>query len=441
MTSVVLYFHVHQPFRLRRYSWFDVGRDRRYFDRTLDERIVRRVAERSYEPVTSILADAVRRTDGRFRCAFSITGTVIDQMERWAPRALDGFRALVATGGAEVVAETSHHSLAAYGCGEEFEAQVGAHRGRLRDVFGAEPATFRNTELVFDEQVARRAEDMGFRALLGEGADRLLGRRSPHKVRTVRGAPGVSLLLRDYRRSDDIAFRFADRARRGDPLTAREFAGSLARLPRGADVCCLFMDFETAGEHQGESSGILRFFRELPEAVLAHRRLSFATPAEAAAAHRPVGVLDVPDPVSWADQERDLTAWLGNDMQTSAHAALYDALRAVRRNDDPGLLADWRRLSTSDHVYYMCTKYFTDGDVHRYFSPYDSPHDAFVAFMNALDDLVRRAERPRKARRTRRRAAARPKTRPKSRTGPAVRGRAARPRRRTRRSRPTGGTR
>lgn len=408
-TSVVLYFHVHQPYRLKLYSYFDIGRERAYFDDRLNEKIVRRVAERSYIPVTQLLRRAVDATDGRFRCAFSITGTVIEQLERWAPDALRSFQDLVATRAAEVVAETSHHSLAAYGDLDEFRAQVASHADRIASVFGSRPTSFRNTELVFDDGVARAVEGLGFEALLGEGADRLLRRRSTHLVRRPLGCERLGLLLRDYRRSDDIAFRFADRARRGDPLTAAEFAASLNALPRRAQVACLFMDFETAGEHQHADSGILRFFEALPAAVLAHRRLAFATPTEAVRLHPAQGEISAPDPVSWADQERDLTAWLGNDMQRSAHDALYEILPVVRRSADAELLDAWRRLSTSDHVYYMCTKWFSDGDVHKYFSPYDTPHAAFVAFMNAVDDLARRSTRrsPRTGRRALRKTARR----------------------------------
>lgn len=428
--SVVLYFHVHQPFRLRRdYSYFDIARSARYFDDPLNAKIVRRVAERSYVPMTRVLREAVERTGGRFRCAMSITGTVLDQWERWAPEALDAFRALVATGGAELVAETSHHSLASEGDDREFRDQVTAHSERLRRTFGVAPGAFRNTELVFSDRAARAAEDLGFRAILAEGAARLLRGRSTYSVHRPRGCRTIGVLTRSYRHSDDIAFRFASRAWTGDPLTAREFAADLASVSPRAQAIGLFMDFETAGEHQHASSGILDFFAQLPEAVLAHPRLEFATPSEAVARHPRRGVIDAKRPVSWADQERDLSAWLGNAMQQEAHAALYDTLPAVRTSGRADLLRSWRRLSTSDHVYYMCTKHFSDGDVHRYFSPYDAPHTAFVAFMNAVDDLRRRAcggdEVRRAARNARRRRSARSRSRAAAaaqRTAPARRG-------------------
>jgi alpha-amylase len=399
VTSVVLYLHVHQPYRLRPdYSFFDIARSRRYFDDALNAAVVRRVAQRCYVPATRVLREAVLRSDGRFRLALSITGTVLDQWRRWAPEALASFRALVATGAVELVAETSHHSLASEGDDAEFREQVAAHAERLRRTFGVAPRSFRNTELVFSDATARVAEDLGFSAILAEGAARLLRGRSTYSVHRARGCPRLGVLTRSFRHSDDIAFRFADRARAGRPLTAQEFAASLAGVSRRAQAIGLFMDFETLGEHQHASSGILDFFARLPEAVLATGRLDFATPSEAVARHARRGVVAASRPVSWADQERDLTAWLGNPMQQAAHGALYDLLPAVRASGDAELLRAWRRLSTSDHVYYMCTKHFADGEVHRYFSPYDAPHTAFVVFMNAVDDLRRRAAPRRRGR-------------------------------------------
>jgi len=394
VTAVVLYFQVHQPFRLRRYTWFDIGREDRYFDDAENARLMRRVAERCYLPATALLARAVARTDGEFRCAVSVSGTALEQMERWAPRALDAFRALVATGAVEPLAETSHHSLAFLADPVEFRAQVEVHRDRVERLLGRRPTAFRNTELVFDDRVARAAEEMGFDVLLGEGADHLVGWRSPYAVYTPAGCRRLRLLLRCYRLSDDIAFRFSARDWAEWPLSPEKFAGWLQRVPEDAASVGLFMDFETAGEHQAEASGIFRFLEELPAAVAAYPRFRFLTPTEAAASCPSAGTLSSPRPVSWADAERDLSAWLGNDLQRSAHGALWSLAGAVRAAAAAGhvrVLEDWRRLTTSDHLYYMATKWFTDGDVHRYFSPYATPHDAYITFMNVLDDLARRA--------------------------------------------------
>ena len=389
-TSVVPYFQVHQPFRLRRYTFFDIGVNARWFDDSENERIVKRVAERCYVPMNALLLDLIDRTDGRFRCAFSVSGTALDQMEAWAPEALDGFVRLARTGAVEFLAETSQHSLAFLTDEQEFRAQVRAQADRVERLFGRRPTTFRNTELVIDERVARTAEELGFTALLGEGADHLLGSRSPGHVYGVLGCERLKLLLRTYRFSDDIAFRYSNRSWPGWPLTADKFAASIHALPAAEEVVGLFMDYETFGEHQWKETGILDFLAAMPAAVLADPRFDFRTPSEAVANRTSAGTLSIPHPVSWADAERDLTAWLGNPMQRSANLALYGLLPALRRAGRDDLTAAWRRLSTSDHLYYMCTKWFSDGDVHKHFSPYSTPHDAFIAFMNVLDDLERR---------------------------------------------------
>jgi alpha-amylase len=393
LTAIVLYFHVHQPFRLRKYTFFDIGVDDRWFDDAVNGRIVRRVAERCYLPMNALLVRQILRTDGAFRCALSITGTALDQMERWAPKALASFRALVATGCVDLVSETSHHSLAFLADQAEFRAQVASHTDRLESVFGRRPTTFRNTELLFDNDVAKTAEELGFTAMLAEGADHVLGLRSAHRLYRPPGCRKIKVLLRDYRFSDDIAFRFTNRSWPEWPLTPDKFAGWLADAPEESSQIGIFMDYETAGEHQWRETGIFEFMENLPDAVAKSPRLAFGTPASVAKAERDVLRVDVPRPVSWADAERDLSAWLGNDMQRAAHDALYALLPEVRRRDDAALLSAWRRLSASDHVYYMSTKFASDGEVHSYFSPYSSPHDAFIAYMNVLDDFARRLKK------------------------------------------------
>jgi alpha-amylase len=389
MTDVVFYFQVHQPFRLRHGPRAASGDP---FDDQENERILRRVAGKCYLPMTALLLRLVEQHEGAFRCAFSISGTALDQLERWTPEVLDSFVRLAGTGCVEFLAETSHHSLAALFDPSEFTAQVEAHAARVARLFGARPTTFRNTELIVDNAIARRAEELGFTAILGEGADRLLGTRSPRALYRPRGCQRIKLLLRSYALADDIAFRFSNRAWSGWPLTAEKWVAALRQLPEADGVVNLFMDFETFGEHQWADSGIFEFMRELPSAVRREQRFLFRTPAEVAAAREPAATLDIQSPVSWADVERDLTAWLGNLMQRTAGRALHAAggrVRAAGRRR-PGLLEQWRRLTTSDHLYYMCTKWFADGDVHKYFSPFESPHAAFVTFMDALDGLLRR---------------------------------------------------
>lgn len=390
MTSVVFYFQVHQPYRLSRLSYLDVGKGKPLFDDAENRRIAQSVAERCYLPVNRLLLAEIERSDGEFRCAFSLSGTVLQQLEDWAPEALESFRALAATGCVEFMGETSHHSLAGLQSGDEFEQQVAAHAKRIERLFGLKPRSFRNTELIFDNTIANRLEQLGVRALLGEGADRLLDGRLPQFVYGVEGCADLKLLLRSYVYSDDIAFRFSNKEWAGYPLMADTFAGWLDEVPEEAPFIGLFMDYETFGEHQAADTGILDFIEYLPRYILENPRLNFRTPIEVAEAHEAIEKLDVPSPVSWADAERDLSAWLGNPMQDAAHSAVYDLAPAVLATGDPGLLESWRRLTTSDHTYYMCTKHMSDGDVHEYFSPYESPHDAFINFMNVLDDLAQR---------------------------------------------------
>jgi alpha-amylase len=396
VTDLVFYFQVHQPFRLRRYTFFDIGTSDRYFDDTENARIVRRVAEKCYLPMNALILHLVEQNHGAFRCAYSVSGTALDQMERWMPEALESFVRLARTGCVEFLCETSHHSLTGLFDLAAFQEQVNAQSDRVASLFGTKPSTFRNTELVVDNRVARAVEDMGFKAILGEGADHLLGWRSPHFVYRPEGCDSIKLLLRSYKLSDDIAFRFSNRGWSEWPLTAEKFASWVHGVPAEDQFIGLFMDYETFGEHQWSDTGIFKFMEHLPRNILKNPRFRFRTPSEVAAEHDPVARLAIPHPVSWADAERDLTAWLGNPMQRAANEALYSiesSVRKVAQAGHPELLSEWKRLSTSDHLYYMCTKWFSDGDVHKYFSPYSSPHDAFIAFMNVLDDLGRRAKR------------------------------------------------
>lgn len=391
--DVVFYFQVHQPFRLRHFTYFDIGSGASWYDDGENERILRRVAERCYLPMNELLLRHCRELGPLFRCSFSLSGTVIEQLERWAPEALSSFVALAETGQVEFLCETSHHSLASQADRHEFARQIEAQAARVEELFGRRPTTFRNTELVISGDVARAVEEHGFTALLGEGADHLLGWRSPRFAYRVAGTKRLKLLLRDYVLSDDIAFRFSNREWPEWPLSPERFAEKLAAGRPEERFVGLFMDYETFGEHQGPGTGILDFMAALPRAVLADPGLAFATPSEVAARNEPVGELELERPVSWADAERDLTAWLGNPMQTAAHEALYAlGARLADRPAEDELLAAWRKLTTSDHVYYMCTKFFSDGDVHKYFSPYATPHDAFISFMNVLDDLERRLD-------------------------------------------------
>ncbi len=391
MKQVVFYFQVHQPYRLREYSYFDIGHDHRYFDDELNEEVVKRVAQKCYVPMNRVLLEQIRAHEGRFRFAMSISGTAIHQMENWAPEALDSFRALVDTGCVELLSETYYHSLSALYDEDEFAAQVAQHRRTVEGIFGVTPRVFRNTELIYSNHIAWRVQQLGFAGMMAEGADHVLNGRSPGEVYSAHGS-GLPLLLRSYQLSDDIAFRFSNRGWQEHPLTSEKFA-DWVRAQRDTDqVVGLFMDYETFGEHQWEDTGIFDFMRHLPGSLLGQGNCGFMTPSEALATHAPRGEIDSHDPLSWADVERDLSAWLGNSMQRAATDALYDlaglAHEAAARGR-PELLKAWRLLTTSDHVYYMATKDHSDAEVHNYFSHRETPHDSYIAFMSVLGDLRR----------------------------------------------------
>lgn len=387
MPSVCLYFQVHQPRRLRRFSFFDVGRIHRYEDEAENRRLLDRIARKCYLPANALLTELIGAYGGRFRLAFSLSGVLIDQLQRYRPDVLESFRRLAQTGCVEFLTETDSHSLAFLFSAEEFEQQVLLHEGRIRELFGQRGRTFRNTELIYNNDLAEVVQKMGYRVILAEGTEKLLGPQSPNRPYRPAGCDGLKLLLRNYRLSDDVAFRFSERSWADYPLTAAKYAHWLHRAGREETVINLFMDYETFGEHQWAETGIFQFLRELPGEVLRNPDFSFRTPAEAAEAHAVAGEIDSPGFVSWADEERDTTAWLGNAIQQDASRALYALEPQVRRRADAGLLATWRALQTSDHFYYMCTKWFADGDVHRYFNPFESPYEAYINYMNILDDF------------------------------------------------------
>ncbi len=391
MPDVCLYFQVHQPRRLRRYGVFEIGRRHDYFDDGLDEAILRKVAARCYRPMNRLLLDEIARHGGRFRVAFSLSGAAIEQLERWAPDVIESFQELARTGCVEFLGETYHHSLSFLASLEEFDHQVAQHSDAIERSFGTRPTAFRNTELIYHDSLAAHVGRLGFRTVLAEGADAVLGWRSPNFVYATPVGGSPRLLLKNYRLSDDIAFRFGDRGWDHFPLSSETFASWIHAANGSGQLVNLFMDYETFGEHQWEDTGIFAFMRELPAAVLRHPEGGFATPSEAAARFAPLDAISFPRFVSWADVERDLSAWLGNAMQLSAQRSLYELREPVIATGDERLLEDWRRLTTSDHLYYMCTKWFQDGDVHKYFSPYESPYEAHIAFMNALADVALRA--------------------------------------------------
>ncbi len=384
MTDVCFYFQVHQPFRLKKYSLFDIGQNSNYFDEQKNKAIMEKVAKKCYLPANKILLDLMNKYEGRFKVAFSITGTALEQFSMYAPQVLESFRKIADTGCAEFLSETYHHSLSSLFDKKEFTQQVEEHSIAIKNLFGQKPTVFRNTELVFSNEIAKQVGDMGYKAILAEGADHILGWRSPNFIYKSKTAKGIKLLLKNYRLSDDIAFRFGNKQWEGYPLSAKKYANWLS--PILGDTINLFMDYETFGEHQWEDTGIFDFLKHLPYELF-KRKIGFKTPSELAKLSAK-DELDIHNPISWADIERDLSAWLGNKMQWSAMQRIYSMKKPVYESRNEFLIDAWKKLTTSDHFYYMCTKWFNDGDVHKYFNPYDSPYDSFITFMNVLNDMA-----------------------------------------------------
>ncbi|MBN2231923.1 MAG: glycoside hydrolase family 57 protein [Deltaproteobacteria bacterium] len=396
MLNIVFYFQVHQPYRLRPYKVLDIGTDHNYFDERLNREVVRKVGDKCYLPANRMLLELIDRFEGRFKVAFSISGVAIEQFRAYYPEVLASFHELARTGCVEFLGETYYHSLTALFDRDEFISQVRQHRSLMEAEFGVRPIVFRNTELIYQDQIADLIwEEEGFKVILAEGADKVLCWRKPlyayhdynHRL---------FLLLKYYTLSDDIAFRFSDRGWIEHPLTAEKFVSWVDQLTVGENggrnlFLNLFMDFETFGEHQWEDSGIFGFMRHLPGRVLEKPHLAFAWPSDVIdIVNYDPEPLSFTEPVSWADSERDLSAWLDNEIQRNAAEAFFALFPRVRANGDPELLATARRLSTSDHFYYMSTKYFQDGDVHKYFSPYDAPEQGYLYYINALADLEER---------------------------------------------------
>lgn len=391
MPTLCIYFQVHQPYRVRKYSFFDVGKSDSYFDDDLDRLCMQRAAQRCYLPSNAILKEAIEQTNGAFRVSFSITGVALEQMERYAPEALESFRSLVDTGVVEILGETYYHSLASLFDIREFIAQIALHRKAVSDTLGYVPMVFRNTELLYSDAIAKVAATEGFRGVIADGVEKVLGWRSPNSAFRASGT-SLPLILKNSRFSDDIAFRFSHGGEGAKPLTAREFVKRLDECASDSDTVGLFLDYETFGEHHPAASSILSFLADLPEAVLANPRWRFQTPSEVCVHPCTREDLAIPDVISWADVSRDASAWTGNGMQQRALESIFALREQVLSQGDPSLLETWRKLQISDHFYYMGTKGGADGMVHAYFSPFESPYAAFVAYMNVLRDFARRVD-------------------------------------------------
>lgn len=391
MKAICFYFQIHQPFRLKRYRFFDIGNDHYYYDDFANDDIITNIAERSYIPAAETLLRMIEETKGKFRCAISITGVALEQCEQYVPQFVDLLKKLADTGSVEFLSETYAHSLSSLADPEEFAEQVKAHDDKLFQLFGVKPKVLRNTELIYFDDIAPQILSMGYKGVITEGAKHILGWKSPNYVYSAASAPKLKILLKNDKLSDDITFRFSDHEWSEYPLTADRYMDWIASTPEEEQVINLFMNLETFGQMQGRETGIFQFLEALPR-FAAERGISFITPSDVVAKIKATAPLSVPYPMSWADEARDTSAWLGNRLQKEAFDKLYSVAERVRLCDDRRLKQDWLYLQASDHFFYMSTKHRNDGQVHSLFSPYETPFQAFTNYMNVLSDFIVRVE-------------------------------------------------
>ena len=387
MPSVCLYFQVHQPFRLKPYDCFKIGHDRAYEDVRKNREILDRVSAKCYLPANETLLHLIEEHQGEFKISYSISGTALEQMEKYRPDVLMSFQELARTGCVEFLSETYYHSLSFLYSKQEFIRQVVKHKEKIKEHFGQTPQVFRNTELIYNNEVANFVPYMGYKTILCEGLDSVLGYRSPNFVYQPPQNSTIKCLLKNYQLSDDIAFRFSNKDWSEWPLTASKFAHWIHETAGNGETINLFMDYETLGEHQWPETGIFEFLEHLPREIRKHPDFNFLTPSEVVRTYDVKGEYDVRDLSSWADTDRDLSAWLGNSLQHDAMKRIYSLENHIKKTRDEDIINEWARLLTSDHFYYMCTKYWNDGDVHKYFSHYGSPYDAYINYMNVVTDL------------------------------------------------------
>lgn len=385
--AICLYCQVHQPFRLKRYRFFDLGHDHYYYDDFQNESIMRKVAEKCYIPANNVILDLIEKHKGKFKVTFSLSGLAINQFRLYAPEVLKSFKKLADTGMVEFLAETNSHSLSSLKSRSEFERQVIKHKEMIKEFLGVETTSFRNTELIYSDQIGSWVADMGFKSILTEGAKHVLGWKSPNYMYCNSINPRLKVLLRNFVLSDDIAFRFSNREWNSWPLTADKYAGWIKKLAPQSEVLNIFLDYETFGEHNWKETGIFDFLSHMPGAVMKKTPFRFMTVTEVADMLQPISAINIPSAISWADEERDITAWLGNELQVAAMDKLYSLADKVRICGDEHIHKDWDYLQASDHFYYMATKFFSDGAVHAYFNPYETPYDAFMNYMNVLSDF------------------------------------------------------
>ena len=392
MRTICMYFQIHQPFRLRRYRFFDIGNEHYYYDDYSNESVLRKISDTCYLPANKVLLSSIREYGDKFKVAFSISGPALDQFELYAPDVLESFKELAATGQVEFLCETDAHSLVSLNNRDEFEKQVNNHKLKIHRLFGQTPVVFRNTELIYSDLIGSYIADMGFEAMITEGAKQILGWKSPDYIYCNALNPRLKLLLRNFKLSDDISFRFSNRKWNEYPLTTEKFAHWLNAIDHKRENINLFVDYQTFGSRQSVDSGIFDFLRYLPGTIFKLTNFNFWTPSEVARFHQPVAPVSVQYPISWSDEERDITSWLGNDLQNEAFSKLYNLRELVLECPDPKIQIDWKYLQSSDHFFYMSTKFFSDRPILSYVNPFESPYDAFINYMNVLNDFTIRVK-------------------------------------------------
>lgn len=390
MKTICLNFQIHQPFRYRKYRFFDIGNDSYYYDDYANETIMRKIADNCYLPANHILLKQIKKLKGKFKVSFSISGVALDQFRLYAPEVIDSFKELAATGSVEFLSGTYANSLVSLVDAELFTKQVKAHDALIEEYFGQTPKVFRNSEMIYSDELGDLIYRMGFETVLTEGAKHILGWKSPNYLYCNALNPRQKVLMRNHRLSDDLSFRFSNTSWNEYPLTASKMTDWLVNLPKQEEIVNIFLNYETFGEVQKKKTGIFDFLESLPEMILKTKELTFSTPSEAVKALQPVSAVHVLHPISWADEERDLSAWLGNELQKDAFKHLYELKERVKLCTDPKIQKDWIYLQSNDHLYYMCTKFFSDGEVHKFFNPYGNPYEAFINYMNVLSDFTLR---------------------------------------------------
>ena len=387
MKSICLFFQIHQPFRHRRYRFFDIGNDHYYYDDYSNESIIRNIADKSYLPANRLLLELAKKLGDKFKVAFSITGVALEQFELYAPDVIESFQKLTKTGCVEFLAETYSHSLSSLKDIHAFSDEVKKHDDQILRLFGQKPRVFRNTEMIYSDEIGEKVAKLGYSAMLTEGAKHVLGWKSPDFLYVNAINPRLKVLMRNYKLSDDIGFRFSDKNWDEYPLTAEKYVSWLENVGEKEEVINLFMGYDSFGTRQPKEAGIFDFLKALAEQIVKSDKLKFSTPSEAVDELQPISVVSVPHPISWSDEERDLSAWLGNEMQKEAFEKLYAMKEQMTRCTDSVLQKDWNYLQASDHFFYMSTKFFAGGDAHKSYSHFDSPYEAFINYMNVLSDF------------------------------------------------------